>query len=356
MINLYLPRTKDLLLPGPGYKLRGRVRPQVFDARTGVLLHDQGWRDNLILDAGLDMIASNLIANCFKYGHLGTGSGAVSAANTTLKVWGKRTAVYGNGDGATTFNGDTITFQRSFLFSAETGAVTFSEFGTSPTNVDNAPLFNRVVLTPLTLGSGQQAKITLAVDVTLSPHTTSQVYGGDVITGWPGSSGQGRIVSKELYFSSVGSAYQYYFSKIASDGTNPVTGSGGQVHWLEIPTLGSVLKTVVSTSSAMLPAVDTANGYNGFRPSGDAGLREGNTPVLQAYVPGSCSRMKTFVADLNHCNLAAIRSIGIAGSFSHNSSTISPTWVYQFVMDNAFTKANTHRLTLNFNYSWGRAA
>jgi len=348
-MNLYLPRTKELLVPGPAMRLRGRVRPQILDARSGAVLHDAGWRQNLILNGGLDMVASNLFADCFRYGHLGSGSALPQPTDIGLQNWARRSSTYGAGDGATTYVGDVVTLQRSFLFAAETGAVTYNEFGSSPTNVDRAPLFNRVVFdNPLTLGNGQQAKITMALDIAVTPMTTPQVYTGDVISGWAGSTGQARVTG--LRYSDGGAEFSYLSSISAAGATNSI--SSGRQPLLE--------PSQVTTSDNKLWASDATTLLGGVAQHGvnfNAGSTSnvsGGTLTLQNYVSGTYSRVRSGVADLNDLNMAGIRSVGLGSYFIYVSYVKRPMF-YQFLMDSAFTKANTHRLTLNFNYSWGRA-
>jgi hypothetical protein len=335
-------------------RLRGRVRPQILDARSGAVLHDLGWRQNLILNGGLDMVASYVFADCFKYGHLGSGSAPVQPADIGLQNWARRTSTYGAGDVAAIYVGDVATLQRSFLFAAETGAVTYNEFGSSPTNVDRAPLFNRVVFdNPLTLGNGQQAKITMALDITVSPLTTPQVYSSDVITGWAGSTGQARVTGHQFY---TVSTYEYdvrNFAWINADGLSQIGTYSGRQPMLE-PSMASTAgdnQLFASNATTLQGGVEQHTiAYS----NGATSYVRGGTLSLQGYTPGSYSRVRTGVADLNDLNLAGIRSVGLTNYVNLSGYWKAPM-IYQFVMDNAFTKANTHRLTLNFTYTWGRA-
>lgn len=360
-MNLYLPRTKELLLPGPVMSLRGRVRRQVVDARNGRVLRDCGWRDNMILDGGLDIIGTTIIADCFKYGHLGTGGAAVQADQTRLESWAKRTSTYGDGDGATTYSGDSVTMQRSFTFPAETGPVSYTEFGTSPAFVDDAALFNRVVFdSPLLVGNGQQAKITMALEVTFSPRSVPAIYTGDIITGWNGSSGQMRVPQ-------LGVNYNYnstpnvsaHLSGINSSG-NTSWSSASSGYGMLCPSANPSSRCRLYVSSAnTLPAAreissPPANGESYDYTYGDSNALYGGTASISDYVPGSYIRMKTFVADLNDLNRSGIRTIGLMNLHNWYGYTKYPL-LLACLLDGAFEKANTHRLTVHFNFTWGRA-
>lgn len=59
---------------GPHEKARGRFQVQVVDARTGRVVESRPWQNNLILDSGLDRIATESWAAQLTYGVAGTGN------------------------------------------------------------------------------------------------------------------------------------------------------------------------------------------------------------------------------------------------------------------------------------------
>jgi hypothetical protein len=63
--------------------------------------------------------------------------------------------------------------------------------------------------------------------------------------------------------------------------------------------------------------------------------------------------MKTFVADLNDLNRVGIRTIGLMNLHNWYGYTKYPL-LLACLLDGTFEKANTHRLTVNFNFTWGR--
>lgn len=59
---------------GINLALAGAYRVQVFDAKTQEIVSDYGWHKNLILNVGMDAVASNALADLMHYGVAGTGS------------------------------------------------------------------------------------------------------------------------------------------------------------------------------------------------------------------------------------------------------------------------------------------
>lgn len=62
------------IFQGPRELARGRFQIQVVDAKTGKVVESRPWQDNLILDSGLDRIATESWAAQLAYGVAGTGS------------------------------------------------------------------------------------------------------------------------------------------------------------------------------------------------------------------------------------------------------------------------------------------
>jgi hypothetical protein len=57
------------------YGLSGRYKVAVVDAKTGVVKRqDKKWHSNLIMNNGMDRIATSLLCNCFTYAVAGTGT------------------------------------------------------------------------------------------------------------------------------------------------------------------------------------------------------------------------------------------------------------------------------------------
>lgn len=215
-------------------KLKGRI--QVAVRAGGEIISTEPWQDNLILDQGLDYVASTLYNQLFAACCAGTGTQATQRdPGTTATVSGTAltaaTACFSNADlaanvvfdsgqiakiigytsptqvtlsisltistgthfviqyvnqavlgsevkrtnsylttpgacGAMVSN-ESITLYRTFLFTPEANAITYTELGFSPQNVGGANLFSRIVLAnPVSLAgpsdqipNGQQLQV-----------------------------------------------------------------------------------------------------------------------------------------------------------------------------------------------------
>lgn len=102
-------------------KLKGRVAIELRDAQGN--LKEQREIDNLVVDAGLDFIASRMAgtsADVMSHMALGSGTTAAAAGNTDLEsVLGSREAL-----DSTTVTDNTVTYVSSFEAGDATGAVT----------------------------------------------------------------------------------------------------------------------------------------------------------------------------------------------------------------------------------------
>lgn len=71
---------------GVGLGLAGAYRIQVVDATTKEIVSDYGWHKNLILNAGMDAVAVQPIADLCHYGVAGTGSRPNSITSSTQAI------------------------------------------------------------------------------------------------------------------------------------------------------------------------------------------------------------------------------------------------------------------------------
>lgn len=352
-LNILNRQWGDAFLPGPSYALSGRIKVDVLDAASGIMLRLGRWMTDPILNCGLDHIASYAFAACFAYGHLSTDTATPVVTDTTMAGYAKTNTAYGSGDGATTVSGDTITLTRSFVFAAETSTATYTKFYTSPTSGSSATPFSETLLeNPLFVLSGQQAKVTFSLSVTVTPHTTAKVYGpdldengdpipgtGNVISGANGSTGTARI---PVFFCSLSSIDGAHFCYISSNGVTQANSSYAPI--LEPSNSNQYHRLLVSTASVLSAAAESGTGmpasYN---------YTLGGTVTLQGYSSGSFSRVKTVLADLSDCNISGIRIVGLA------KTNGLETCGFQFLSATAFSKLNTQKLSMNFTFTWGRA-
>jgi len=73
---------------GDGVRVRGFLRGQIVDRKTGKIVGDTGWKENLVTTYGLTalalLIAGNAGGKPAVYGSLGTQTDAITAAQTVL--------------------------------------------------------------------------------------------------------------------------------------------------------------------------------------------------------------------------------------------------------------------------------
>jgi hypothetical protein len=87
---------------GIGLDLQGRYRLQVVDAVTREIVSDYGWHKNLILNTGMDAVASQYLASLNAAGACGTGSRPnYITASTTITQSGYYVSIQTPGDMAT---------------------------------------------------------------------------------------------------------------------------------------------------------------------------------------------------------------------------------------------------------------
>ncbi len=335
-LNILNRQWRDLLLPGPRSGLRGRIKVDILDARTKRVIRPGRWQHNLILDSGLNMPFSYLYADCFLYGHLSTDAASPVSTDAAMVGWVKQTNTYGSGDGGYSISGDVITLTRSFVFTAETSTVTYTKFYSSHASGSSAIPFNEVLLAEsITLSADQQAKVTMSLEITMTPHTTAATYSNEVINGVSGSTGSGRIPALRGYINSMPNFSYPYSTGATYSGFNT----------LEPTTYGNPYYGYVSPQSSLEASTDieTTTLRGTVTISSTVG-------TISTYTSGSHSRVKSFLMDLSDCNVSGIQSIG----FLSNTSGWKAV-AFQFLSATAFTKLNTQKLSMNYTFSIGRS-
>jgi len=331
-LNILKKTWQDVMIDGPKFHLRGLVGYDIIDVASGIILKHVAPEQNLILNCGKDLALTNKFANCFLYGHLSTDTATPALTDTSMAGWAKQTSTYGSGDGATTSSGDVISLTRSFVFTAETGDVTYTKFYSSVSSGSGATPFNEIVFgTPITLSSGQQAKVTMTLELTVNPHTTADTYSSDIISGISGSTGSFRVISAK----SVSSRYFFAFIESSGSATGNCWATGG---FLE-PSYAASGNCIMdaSSQSTLSSAVDLITETGTY--SGVVVSYYNPTTTLSTYVSGSFERTKTILADLSNMNGTGLQSLFVG------RGTTSSCW--QLLLNTTFTKLNTQKLTLN---------
>lgn len=347
---------------------------------------------NLLLDSGLDKIATNLIADCFKWCTVGDGttptnrdsstttasqsgttvttSGAffesgdvgrllkfdsgeeayitsftsatvveVSISRTVsaseFTVWYvdetghgnqiKATNTYFTEGGAcgTTVTATGLTHKRTFLFSTESGAVTYNEIGWSESNTVN--LFGRDLIGGgVSLSAGQQLEVIVELIVALDPVNPTAV--SDVSGGTFNSAGQHcwEYLQKSV-------------SKVRSDGATGFFTSDAAIEPSQITKVG-----YFNAAPTLLSGIDTTN-YVATDTTGALPLTNQAYGTGNFYVDKTRKILPTeWNTDIYGLAFGENEGAGTLRSFSHKFTTPQ-------------TKESTHALDINFSVGWGRS-
>lgn len=256
-------------------------------------------------------------------------SGAIAAAEGT--VWyvnqtglfaeSKRSNTYSTGGGecGSTFSAGVWTHKRTFIFSAETGTVTYREIGWASTTGAGANLFGRDLLAGVgvTLVNGQQLKVSVELTVAYAPYTSAAW--ANVITGWSTNGTHG----------------------IESSLNRRVSSTGGAVGFVALEPSGPN-RVYVSDQSAAIAAMSSND---------DSPVQGGFTAAnssASSYSAGSFTRSHSGTFGVGSAN-GAIRSL-LIGHFDGTYHRYS----YRVLLSAPETKANTHTLSITFTFTWGR--
>lgn len=357
-----------------GIGLRGRIKqaiclPNESDPLNPTVIREYEWEFNTILDCGLDHCFNYVFADCFTHGHLSTDTATPATTDTSMSGWVKESDSYGSGDGSTSWSGDVYTLQRSFVFDEETSDQTYTKFYSSPESGSDAVPFNELLLAlPITVSAGQQAKITMALDLTITPHMTAKTYSSEVIstsedgsTKLAGSTGKFGIISF-LSYANYGSRWICTHLTLSGIKSNGSTGSIG----------GDNTPATVITEAKYSPLLEpssASNGtetYQGMAVYDDWGLiyeaYDDETTALpiksspggiwstsiSTYVPGTFTRTKSWFANLNYCNSSNIESVGLFTRYAECPCA-------QFLLDTPFSKTNLQQFTFNLVFTLSRS-
>jgi len=278
------------------------------------------------------------VSNPLSIGAITGESGAIHYVNEiTHQTETKRSNTYSTetGDNGTSFAVDTITFKRTFLFTAEVAPITYREIGWSNSGTAGAQLFGRDLIPGIgdSLAAGQQYKVVVRLKVKLSPTTPATV--SDV-----GNNG----------FNTAGTAafqYLWFQTNVASGGSSfvQVVENGAKVQNAQNRSLDPALTTQLFVSTTQITLIGATDGSTRMDiPASPAAINLSNS----AYTPGSYTRNKstTFSVSQFNGNIGSLVLVG-GGDGSKQRS-----WVIRF--DSVQSKASTHTLGLTFRFSWGR--
>lgn len=386
-------------------RAEGFVQCSVVDAATGKVIKEYPRQHNLILNQGMDRVASNLWADLFDYCSAGTGttptsdSGGVTtatqAANTVTLAGGSFTFTdtatdsgkvikWATGEEAmiaTVTNPTTAVVNNS----ATVGATTFVVYRTNQTQLTTQAKRTNTYLT-----GSPFCGTTLAANVISMRRTydftaeVGTVNYTEIGVGWS-NVGLTSIFSRILLVAPVTVTagqqlrvtYQLQvtvsppaaFSKTAIINGWPVLPAAG--------TSGTEAVQYIGLSSVNTSGNTTQidNGFNASEPAqtGTLGVflatdatapaafgsvisRSGAVAVsasVAAYIAGSYYVDKSATFPVGSGNGTSWRSMGI-GTHNPNLWFAWTNTTMVFVFDEAQTKLNTHTLTLTWRFSWSR--
>lgn len=368
-----------MIVQGPHTGLKGVVKEWQVINGDGSVDQQGGGFENLILDQGLDQVASNLFAQLTENCAIGTGTTTPSQSDTGLVNESARTNNYfmantgtydqaGNllpvdntGDynsGGTSLAG-TLELRRTFEFptgsldssiDGDYGELGFSSVTTAGTNLFSRTLFRDGSNNPITVtvDSDQSLRITYSLFVRPGPDTqttssasitnigtinfTHMVQSFDRAEGLGPSNGSALIMFSGIS-SSNGSTMGPLIWTYFNDG------------WFE----PSVQNTTISDGFNGIGLSATAYTFNAYGNGSDISWSGPSSINYQAYTNGTYYKDVNIIYEPANFGNTGVASLVIYTRFDNTN--------YALVLDSAdrFTKADTHRLTLTLRISWGRA-
>jgi len=384
---------------------QGFVQCFVVDAATGKVVKEYPRQKNLILNQGLDQVATDHWADCFRYCSAGTGVTPTSddSSPTTASQSGTTVTLVG---GTFVFT-DTLTDAGKVIkwdTSEEATIITV----TSPTVVEvlnsaTVPAADFVVYRTNQTGLTSQLKRT-------STYLTGAPYTGTTLASnvfqmrrtYDFTAEVGTINYTEIGVGWHVSTPTAIFSRILLAAPVPVT-AGQQLrvtYELQLTLLPAApfSKTAIIGGWPVAPALDTtgveAIQFLGLSQVATSGASQNYDNGLQASEPAQTSTIGVFVSDTSTApasfgssisragtgsvaatvaayvvgnyyvdktgtlavgtgNSVALRSMGFGGHSPNTFFAYTATTMV-FVFDEAQTKLNTHTLTLTWRFSWSR--
>lgn len=294
--------------------LSGEYRMRVYKSKSGMLVRDTGWFDNLILDSGLDHIGLNFSSSAprhTRYIAVGTDSTVPATTDTQL---GSEVARVDSGTSVTSTTIDSVdrfvTIQRtaSFLNGAAEGNL--AEVGASRfSSAAGGTLFSRSQIKD---SNGDPTTVTVLADEDLVVdyrYRVKQPTGG--------------------FSGSVPSTTINYTGDIYGADSTAFWGAGGAEAWIET---GNV--TGFDTDTVLRSITDTA------APSAN---QDADSKSFGTYSTGTFQITVELFFDTGSANQDNTWLLLMHNMFS-----------FQILFDTATTKTDTDTLRVGYTVSWGR--
>lgn len=306
----------------------GRYRLQIFHADTDILKYDTGWFDNLITDAGLDLLGTGYGGGTF---WIGTNAAPATVTDTTITgpVGSVTNNFYLNDVVTTPPCYGYMTYKAEWNISAAVG--TFHEVGTGPstTNLFSRALIADVNGTPVSLTLTAIDRLTLYYELRQYFDASDQTFNiliDGVATTCLRRPWYGRVEGLHVFSPSLSKAMY----------VRPNTGGndGGYFY--------------TSGTTPFIGATPTE------APSGTAAC-PANYSAYDAYVPGSHQRTSHIGILANQgavANITAKLNIPARNNTSGAGRENGGAWQYSF--SPPISKTQYEDLRLTFVHSWGR--
>lgn len=395
---------RKIKAPVVGCSLEGRVQVLVIDDKTRQVIRQYPVQKNLILNNGMDMMATTLMVSCFTNCVAGTGttptrdgSGLTTAAqaSTTVTLVG----------GAFTFTNTGTDAGKMIKFDSgeEARIVTV-------TDATHAEVANSATVVASTFAVYRTNQNALAVESKrTSTYLTGSANCGTVWTGnvaahkrtYDFSVESGSVTYAEIGFSNTASVGSNLFSRILLGSTvplvagqalrvvytlsitwtpstpqavavSPITGWAGAtgVQQIQIRVTQEIATdgTTAANSGASSGCLEPSNTVAGFTPGaclcsdstahntfGTAGpartsIASTTTITLSAYTALNFYREKSVTFAVGVGNASNIRAIVL----SESGSALGSAQSLVYIIDSNQTKDNLHTLTITWRITWSR--
>lgn len=281
--------------------------------------------NNLILNQGLDFVASRSFSDCFVFCAIGFGSTPPLLADTGLTNEAKRTSLL---QSATSFIlSNSYNIRRVFDFTPETETVFYGELGWSPFGTVGNNLFSRAQMVdqngnigPIKVDRLQFLRVTYTLVITFNPGFLTA--NAPLIAGW---TTDGNASCQYIGLNTVGSTGQSGFADLARDASEPFNNQ-----------IDIFIASGTQTPSGLGTGAVYTNAWS-------------QRATFFPYVSGSYTKNFYAVFGRN----SGVGNFSTIGCGLTGSAPSRP--IYAHVMNTPQTKASNYELGVYFSYQWGRA-
>lgn len=363
-----LPRIRERRAPPAklGASLKGWLSWQLVNRQGREVAAGEG--PNLILDQGLDLVATTLLKYeesgvgaggyfpIIGYAAVGTDSTSPSTSDTGLGAEVARTNTTFSTDAISRPSAGVYELVKSIEFGYEQANGVLTEWGFSPSAAVGSNLFNRALFLDsggspdaVTKTEEEKLRLTYTLEVSLSPVTLTA--GSFSLTGVGTVSGDYSLLggSAPALITERNHAPDLYLFSALARGALGVVGGLAQV-----PLLGSARVLSVDRSGVTYTD-DVVND----RDDTSSTVARDVTGMRDVYTPGSFTRTGgSWKWDTSYGNLDPIKGFGLGGNAIVGSAP--PAYLgYVFDLDpgDEFSKDDEHALSIGVpTVTWGRAS